>query len=288
MRVPALIAVASIVVVVLAGLALFGSGGGASSGPALPDAGPALRVCADPNNLPFSNESREGFEDQLAGLLAHELGARLEMTWWAFRSGFIENTLGAHRCDVILGVPVGLKGVATTAPYYRSSYVFVTRADRKLAITSFDDPALRTLRIGVHVVGDDAHGTPAARALARRGIIENVTGFVVTDALGRPNPPATLIDAVVKGDVDVAVAWGPLAGYFANQARNQAVAALRVVPVAPAHDGGSPLVFDIAAAVRPDDEALARRLEAALTERRGDVDAILDRYGVPRVAQTSP
>ena len=125
--------------------------------------------------------------------------------------------------------------LATTRPYYRSSYVFVSRADRDLGLTSFDDPRMRTLRIGVQMIGDDGANAPPAHALARRGIIANVMGYTVYGDYREANPPARIIDAVTGGDVDVAVVWGPLAGYFARQ---QPVP-LVVTPVAPSIDGPS-------------------------------------------------
>ena len=238
--------------------------------------GEALRVCADPNNLPFSNARGEGFENRLAALLADALGARLETVWWAQRRGFLRNTLNAHRCDVVMGLPAGSGGVLTTAPYYRSSYALVYRADAAAAPRSLDDPALARLRIGVHFVGDDYRNPPPAQALARRGLVENVVGYSLYGDYREPNPPARLLDAVAARDVDVAVVWGPLAGYFA---RREPVK-LRVVPLAATP--AEPFEFAIAAAVRKDDEALRQRLDTALASHRAQVDALLARYGVPR------
>jgi ABC-type amino acid transport substrate-binding protein len=126
-----------------------------------------LRVCADPNNLPFSNERGEGFENKLAEMLAADLGAELRYTWWAQRRGFFRNTLRAGSCDVVLGVPAGFELALTTSPYYRSTYAFVSRKDRHLGVRSFDDEALRRLKVGVQLVGDDGANTPPAHALAR-------------------------------------------------------------------------------------------------------------------------
>src|SRR5690349_16835567 len=114
-----------------------------------------LRVCADPNNLPLSNQRGEGFENKLAELLAQDLGERVEYTWWAQRRGFFRNTLKAGMCDLVIGVPAGFEMASTTRPYYRSTYVFVSRKDRHLNIASLDDPALRKLKIGVQMIGDD-------------------------------------------------------------------------------------------------------------------------------------
>jgi mxaJ protein len=240
-----------------------------------------LRVCSDPNNLPFSNQRQEGFENRLAQLIASELHANVHYTWWAERRGFLRNTLNAGRCDLVMGMPPGTGGVLTTSPYYRSTYVFVSRRDRKLSIASLDDPILRRLKIGVQLVGDDYANTPPVHALSRRGIVKNIVGFRVVGDYSEANPPARIIDAVAADDVDVALAWGPLAGYFAKRSRVPLV----LTPVLPAVDPpGLRFTFDIALAVRKDETALQRELERVLVKRRAAIDSILTEYGVPRVA----
>jgi mxaJ protein len=242
-----------------------------------------LRICADPNNLPFSNAQREGFENVLAERLAADLGLRPTYVWWAQRRGNVRQTLNAGLCDVIPGVASGLEMLATTRPYYRSTYVFVTPAGRHVA--SLDDPALRQWTIGVQMVGDDGANTPPAHALARRGIIGNVRGFPLYGDYRRPNPPAAIIDAVAGGRIDVALAWGPMAGYFAARQ----TPALEVAPVRPWLDGPQwPMVFDISMGVRKDDVALRRRLDDALDKERPFIDALLERYHVPRVDMPEP
>lgn len=240
-----------------------------------------LRVCSDPNNLPFSNRKEQGFENKIADLVAKDLGTRVEYTWWAQRRGFIRNTLNAHACDVVMGTPAHVDMLLTTLPYYRSSYVFVTRRDRRLAISSFDDRRLRSLRIGVPIIGDDYASTPPVHALVRRGLVANIVGYTVYGDYGKPNPPARLIEAVERGAIDVAVAWGPLAGYVARHSTvplaitpAQQPADLRIVPFA----------YDIAMGVRKGDTALRARLDSVIVRRRATIDSILDDYGVPRVA----
>jgi mxaJ protein len=246
---------------------------------ALPAAARELRVCADPNNLPFSNAQREGFENRIADLLADELGATVQYTWWAQRRGFIRNTLKAGDCDVVMGMPASAEMARTTAPYYRSTYVFVTRADTP-EILSFDDARLRELRVGVQLVGDDGINTPPSHALSRRGIVQNVRGYMVYGDYREPNPSARIVAAVGSGEIDVALVWGPLAGYFATRQATP----LRVTPVRPAIDGPTlPMVFDISVGVRRDDERLRAELDTALDKRAAEVDAILAEYGVPRV-----
>jgi mxaJ protein len=242
---------------------------------------PELRVCSDPNNLPYSNQRQEGFENRIAELIARERGATVRYTWWPQRRGFLRNTLLAHTCDLVMGVPPTTERVLTTTPYYRSTYVFVSRKDRNLHIRSLDDSALRKLRIGVQLIGDDYANTPPVHALSRRGIISNLVGFSVFGDYSQENPPARIIDAVISRDVDLAVAWGPLAGYFAKRSP----APLEIVPVSPAVDPpGLRFAFDISLAVRPDDTALKQELEDILQRKRSEIAAILSSYGVPRAA----
>lgn len=239
-----------------------------------------LRVCADPNNLPFSNQQQQGFENRIAELVARDLDARLSYVWWAQRRGFVRNTLNQNKCDVLIGVPSSFELVRTTVPYYRSTYVFVTRADRHLNVASFDDPRLKSLRIGVQLIGDDATNTPPAHALSKRNIIANVRGYSVYGDYRQPNPPARLIDAVARGDVDVGVAWGPLAGYFAKREP----VPLDVTPVSPQIDlPYLPFVFDISMGVRRGNDALRDQLNVIIERRRGEIDRILEDYGVPRI-----
>lgn len=251
--------------------------------PGLPEAlsgdGPReLRVCADPNNLPFSNDREEGFENRLATLLAEELDADVRYTWWAQRRGFIRNTLRSLDCDLVMGVPTTFELVLATRPYYRSSYVFLSRRDRGLDVRSLDDEILRELKVGVHVIGDDYSNPPPAHALASRGIISNVVGYSIFGNYREPNPPARLIDAVVDREVDLAVVWGPFAGYFASR---QPVP-LDIVPVTPEIDlPFLPMAFDISIGVRRGEETFRDAVDAILARRRADIDALLAEFHVP-------
>jgi mxaJ protein len=251
----------------------------AQRSPALQD-GRVLRVCADPNNLPFSNERREGFENRLADLVADEMGATVQYEWWAQRRGFFRNTLKAGKCDVVMGVPTSFELTLTTRPYYRSTYVFVTKRGSSIRVRTFDDPVLRRARVGVQLVGDDYANAPPAHALTKRGIVQNVRGYTLYGDYREPNPPARIVDAVARGDVDVAVVWGPLAGYFATREP----VPLRIVPVSPQIDlPFLPFVFDISMGVRREDRALRDEIDGILVRRRSAVDSILTQYGVPRV-----
>lgn len=235
-----------------------------------------LVVCADPNNRPFSHMSGDGFENRIAVLLARDLDRPLAYHWSPQRRGFVRTTLAAGRCDVILGVPTQTDRLLTTRPYYRSTYAFVSRRDRRLRIRSFDDPRLRGLTIGIQVTGDDYDNPPAAHALAARHLADNVRGFPVYGDYSRPDPQRELIDAVADRRVDVAVMWGPPAGYFARHAR----VPLDVTPVA---GGQGPLTFafDISMGVRRGDEALRACLDRALVRHASEIRRILVSYGVP-------
>src|SRR5690348_4939257 len=238
-----------------------------------------LRICSDPNNLPFSNRAGEGFENRIAKLVARDLHARVEYTWWAQRRGFVRNTLNAHACDVVMGTPAHVDMMLTTLPYYRSTYVFVTRRDRRLTIASFDDARLRRLRIGVPIIGDDYASTPPVHALVRRGLTTNIVGFTVYGDYAQPNPPARLVEAVARGTLDISVAWGPLAGYVARHSP----VPLTLTPVQqPADLRIVPFAYDIAMGVRKTDTTLRARLDSVIMRRRADIDSILDAYGVPR------
>jgi mxaJ protein len=240
-----------------------------------------LRVCADPNNLPFSNEKGEGFENRIADLIAQDLGATVVYDWRAQRRGFLREGLKAEACDLVTGLPSNMEGVRTTIPYYRSSYVFVTRENEAVP-QSFNDALLREKTIGVQLVGDDGWNTPPAHALAKRGIIDNVRGYSLYGDYREPNPPAQIIKAVADGAIDVAVAWGPLAGYFATR---QSVP-LKITPVKPLFDGPQlPMVWDISMAVRKEDDALRYEIEGALVRLKPRIDAVLEEYGVPRLDQ---
>ena len=237
-----------------------------------------LRVCADPNNLPYSNERQEGFENRIAELVARDMKAELRYVWWAQRRGYIRNTLRAGLCDVFIGMPTGLDMVLVTRPYYRSTYAFVTKRSGP-RIESFDDPQLKRLRIGVQIIGDDFANAPPAEALTHRGIVRNVRGYTVLGDYRDSNPPSRIVRAVARGEVDVAVVWGPVAGYFARRSS----VPLRVVPVSPEVDVPYlPFVFDIAMGVRRGETALRDSLDAVITRRQRDIDRILADYGVPR------
>jgi mxaJ protein len=237
-----------------------------------------LTACADPNNLPFSNRAGEGFENKLAAMIAADLHAKLDYVWWAQRRGYVRNTLGESKCDFWPGIASNVEMVATTRPYYRSTYMFVSRADAGLNGLTLDDPRLKRVRIGVQMVGNDASNTPPAHALATRGVITNVRGYMLYGDYRRPNPPAAIIEAVEHGDVDVALVWGPLAGYFAAKSPVE----LRLEPVTPWFaDQQWPMQFDVSVGVQKDDQRLLKAIDRVLVRRKRDIDRLLASYHVP-------
>jgi mxaJ protein len=237
-----------------------------------------LTVCADPNNLPFSNRAEEGFENRIASLMARNMGATLTYVWWAQRRGYARNTLNEAMCDLWPGVAKGVDGIAASRPYYSSTYVFVTRANAPLQGLTLDDPRLRSLKIGVQMVGNDAMNTPPAHSLSRRGIVDNVRGYILYGNYETPNPPAAIIRAVASGDVDVALAWGPLAGYFAARS----AVPLRLEHVTPALDGAIwPMTYRISVGVNRRNPELLAEVQGILDREQPTIDAILSTYAVP-------
>jgi mxaJ protein len=219
-----------------------------------------------------------GVENKIIALIARDLDVTVDYTWWAQRRGYVRQTLKANVCDIWPGVASGIGMMSSTRPYYRSSYVFVTRTDRGLHIASFDDAQLRSLSIGVQMVGSNAMNSPPADALARRGIVQNVHGYMLYGDYREPHPSSAIIDAVEHGDVDVAVVWGPLAGYFAAQENLP----LALEPVQPWRDDGEvPMAFDISMGVRRSDHALLQRLDESLEKNHVSIAAILASFHVP-------
>jgi quinoprotein dehydrogenase-associated probable ABC transporter substrate-binding protein len=238
-----------------------------------------LRVCADPNDMPASNDKREGFANKIAELIAKDLGDTVTYDWWPSRRGYIRNTLRAGNCDVVLDVPAQYELVATSKPYYRSTYTIVTRRDRRLGLTSLDDPRFKTLKIGASVIGDNYTNTPPAEAMSARGISSNMVWF--TTFYDDEHHPGDIVDAVAKGTVDVALVWGPIGGYFAKHA--SAPLDIAMLPDSDAQSGKQ-FAFDQAFGVRRSDRDLLAHLNDIIDRRRADIAAILNDYGVPIAA----
>jgi mxaJ protein len=242
----------------------------------------ALRVCADPDNLPYSHENGNGFENRIAQLVADDFGVSLSYAWLPDRRGFVRKTLGARLCDVIIGVPVGFERTATTRPYYRSTYVWIQPAASRLAPVSFADPRVKQLRVGVQLIGNDLAASPPGHALARHGATQNVIGFPIA---GEEPAAARMVDAIAQGRLDAAVIWGPQAGYFAS--RSSVPLNMRIMR-APPDLAGQPFDFAIAMGVRRGDEALRQALSDFIARRQGDIDRILAEYAVPTLDRGKP
>lgn len=234
-----------------------------------------LRVCGDPSNMPFSNEKREGLENKIAEVIAKDLGWDLTYTWWPHQRGLVKRVLNTGRCDVLVGIPKGYDPVLWTKPYYRTGYVIAYRKDRVKAVRSLDDPILRRLKVGVQV------NTPPHDALGRRGIVgDNIVGYqLMFDSNFHPEDyPGKMVEDLIAGRIDVALVWGPIAGYFQKKRR---APFLKLVPIEDKTDAGARFAFDISMGVRKADKELRARLEEALARRHDDIAKILVEYGVP-------
>jgi mxaJ protein len=242
-----------------------------------------LTVCADPNNLPFSNRAGEGFENKIANVIAHDLHARLHYVWWAQRRGYARNTLSEAKCDLWPGVAAGVDRVATTRSYYRSTYVFLSRLDKPYAHLSLDDPRLAHALIGVQMIGADGENTPPAHAIAHRGLTDHVRGYMLYGDYRHSNPPAAIVSAVTRGDIEVGLVWGPLAGFFAERSKVK----LRIEAITPAKDRRWPMQFDVAMGVRPSSPELLDRVNEILGDEATTINRILSAYHVP-LASAAP
>ena len=235
-----------------------------------------LRVCADPNNLPFSDSALEGFENKIVSLVADHLQRPLEYVWRAQRRGFVREWLNSGECDLVAAIPSGAPMAFTTRPYYRSTYVFVSKPSEP-AVSSFDDPSLRERTIGVQLIGDDGMNTPPAHALTERGIVGNVRGFMVYGDYRNDHPISEIVHAVATGEVDVAAVWGPVAGYFAREEKPPLV----VTSIAGTQEAHVPMTFDISMGVRRTDKPLKAQVDGALSSLAPQIKEILVSYGVP-------
>lgn len=236
-----------------------------------------LRICADPDNLPFSNRAGDGFDNRIAALAAREIGRGPLFVWVRSRRGFLREQFNRNACDVLMGVPQEMRRVATTRPYYRSGYVFVTRAREHLRIATFDDPSLNGRRIGLQILEEDL--SPPSLPLIRNGHAAQLVGF---PSFG--DQAGAIVRAVADRQVGAAVVWGPVAGYYAKM---QPVP-LAITPVTPAVDSsGVPFVYSISMAVHSGDGALRDALDGALERLRPEIQRILAEYHVPLLGGTA-
>jgi quinoprotein dehydrogenase-associated probable ABC transporter substrate-binding protein len=245
--------------------------------------GSVLRVCADPDNLPASNQKGEGYENKIAELLAQAWGDKLEYAWWPVRRGFFSRALNGRYCDVAITAPAGLDMAGVTQPYFRSSYVIVYRKDSGLKLASLADTTFRHLKIGVHLLNSDAENTPPAMAMSKYGSVGNLVGFGTFFSEGGDRPE-DIFTALVDRKIDVAIVWGPMAGYFVKQMN----APLVVQPVQEDTVDGMPFAFSIGMAVRRRDRGLRDSLQVFLDQNKPAIEGILKDFGIPTLPLDAP
>jgi mxaJ protein len=232
-----------------------------------------LRVCADPDNLPFSNHTGAGFDDRIATLVAHDLHREIVFVWARPRRGFLREQFNKNACDVLLGVPEGLRGVAVTEPYYTSSYAFVTPARKRLQIASFTDEHLDGQRIGLQILEEDL--APPSLPLIRSGHAGQIVGF---ESFGERE--GDVVNAVADGRVGVAVVWGPVAGYFAHRS----LVPLTVTPVSRTYTfSGVPFTYSMGFGVHKQDRALLQQLNDSIRRLQPKINRVLTAFAVPIV-----
>lgn len=230
-----------------------------------------LRVCADPGNMPFSNEAGEGFENAIAEFVAKKLGKGISYTYFPQGVGFVRNTLQAYRCDIVIGYAQGGELVQGTNPYYRSAYVLVYPSGNGLdGIDDLSDPRLKGLKIGV------VAGTPPATTLAKNGLIGNAQPYHLMVDTRFDHPVEDMFNDLGKGDIDAALAWGPMAGYYARRLPGE----YTVLPLIH-EDGGPRMTYRITMGVRPSDQEWKRQLNDLIRENQSEINDILLSYGVP-------
>jgi quinoprotein dehydrogenase-associated probable ABC transporter substrate-binding protein len=243
-----------------------------AQGPALELIDPhELRVCADPHNMPFSTEQREGFENKIAALFAEKLGKDLSFTWYPQAPGFVRNTLGAHRCDVIMGAPQGDDLVQVTNPYYRTAYALVFKRGTGLdAVETLSDPGLKEKRIGI------VAGTPPANNMVANGLMAKAKPYPLVVDTRVSSSAADMMHDLATGEIDAGVLWGPMAGYYARQAGSE----VAVVPLIK-ETAGPRLAYRIAMGVRYADQDWKRLLNRMIAESQGAINQLLLEFGVP-------
>ena len=245
----------------------------ALTGRAPADEGKQLKVCGDPNNLPFSNEKLQGIENKIADVIAKDMGLTVAYTWWPHQRGVVKRALNTLRCDVMLGIPKGYDPVLWTKPYYRTGYVLAYRKDHGLKIKSLDDPQLKKLKIGVQV------NTPPHDALGQRGIADNVVGYqlMFDSNFHAEDYPGKVVEDLIAGQIDVALVWGPIAGYFAAKKK----APIEIVLLESKPDSVERFAFDISMGVRKKDTELKAKLEESIARKHAEITHILEDFGVP-------
>jgi quinoprotein dehydrogenase-associated probable ABC transporter substrate-binding protein len=229
-----------------------------------------LKVCADPNNLPFSDEKKEGFENKIAELLGTAHGLKVEYTWFPQTIGFVRNTLRAYRCDLVIGTVAGDESMQTTNPYYFTTYVMLYRSDKGLSLKGLQDPQLARLRLGV------VSATPPSDLLVRHALMANAKPYPLSVDTRVESPTHQMVKDLMAGSIDVGLLWGPIAGYY----RQHDKLPLTLVPLAD-EPGAARMKYHIAMGVRPNEPEWRRRVNGMIVEQQPQLTAILREYGVP-------
>ena len=232
-----------------------------------------FKVCADPDNMPFSNLKQEGFEDKIAEILAKDLGKKLTYTYAYSRQGFLRNTLSANRCDVVMGTTSDIDTMRTSKPYYRAGHIYVWRKDSNYNITNWDSPDLKKGFIGV------VDHSPATIPMDAHGLIANARPYRIQRDLNLP--PSYMIDDLAKGDIDIAIAWGPIGGYYAKQSKIPMVVA--PIPEYENENVKGKEYWNISVGVRKKDKERMALINAALERNHEKIMKVLDDYGIPHV-----
>ncbi|PKO42921.1 MAG: quinoprotein dehydrogenase-associated putative ABC transporter substrate-binding protein [Betaproteobacteria bacterium HGW-Betaproteobacteria-22] len=237
------------------------------------DDGTEFKVCADQDNLPYSNSKQEGFENKIAEVLAQDLGLKIGYQFWYDRMGFLRNTLNAKKCDVVMGTTSDYDALRTSKPYYRSGHVFVYKKDSGYKITDWDSPDLKKARIGI--VGQ----SPATIPLDAHGLLPNARPYRMQRDLNLS--PGYLVDDLLAGDIDVAILWGPIGGYYAKQATVPLEVVL--IPEYEQINAKGKTYWNISVGVRKADKERMAKIEGALERNKDKIEQILKDYGIPHV-----
>ena len=229
-----------------------------------------LKVCADPNNLPFSDEKKQGFENKVAELIGAELGLKVDYTWFPHVIGFVRNTLSAHLCDLVMGTVAGDEVMQTTNPYYFTTYVMFYRSDKGFDFEGPEDPGMASIRLGV------VDGTPPADLLVRHQLMSQAKPYALSVDTRAESPTHQMVQDVVDGTIDIGFLWGPIAAYY----RKRDNLPLTLVPLKN-EPGAARMEYHIAMGVRANEPEWRRRINAAILKRQTEITAILREYGVP-------
>lgn len=238
-----------------------------------------LRVCADPNNLPYSNQQEAGFDNRIANIIAEELNAQLVYEWYPQGTSMVQRKLREGDCDLMLGVSEGYGGMLSTLAYYQSTFVMVYREGEGYDLETLDDEVLKKLRLAA-----ETPGVPPFASLMRRGLATGTQIIESRDLLAQP-PFSPIVNSVADSTVDVAILWGPIAGYFSQKQPRK----LKVVPVLPEFElPATSMIYAITMAVRPGDDAFRDRLNYVITRRWDQIRGLMEQFQFPEIPLPQP